>query len=159
MSYRKLTTPMPHVHKALASALQSAGVSYTLADALLAAGTTVSLDDGTYVWLSCIANDDPATPFVEMLTVAIAGEPDMSGPRPWHNSYLYRAFQHAVPPAVVADIGLNAIRRELLLVALGEYERTDDGWLQLLPQAVNDRSIRVAIRAADEVSAPQEDVL
>lgn len=143
MTYTK-TDQMPRIANALESVLLDHKVKPGIHDALLSAGVTVILDSGDHVWVSCIADDDHKTPMIEFLTVAIAG--DANGPRVRASGrMLARSFIASIAPAIVADKGVSAVRREQIMRALGDEDAQ--------------RSIRVALSAAAQVAAQAEDVL
>jgi hypothetical protein len=153
MSYTKVDNVLSNLSDALAAVAPENATS-ACQDALLASGVTVALEDGTLVWAACVSQDNPDTPFVELLTVALAGDANGSVRLRDNGMPVHRVFWHSVDPVVIADRGMDAIRRDLLLLALGE--EPDDTFA--MPNAA-ERSIRTVISVADQMAAPQGDVL
>lgn len=153
MSYVKVEMVPSNLSDALA-AVAPESASSASQDALLASGVAVQLDDGNTVWAACIVQDNPQTPFVELLTVAIACTAEGTVRLRATGMPVHQAFWHSVDPTVIASRGLDAVRRDLLLLSLGEPVEDPSA----APSAA-ERSIRTAISVADQVSAPQGDVL
>lgn len=146
MSYEKITLEIP----TLADTLAEVAIDEASQSPLLAVGSVVQLDTGARVWVSCVAADNPATYRVEFATVAIAVNEDgsiRSGVSP-------RAFMHAVLPELVEQHTPDAIRKDLMLVALGESPLLDG----IAPPSA-ERSIRTAITVAEQLAAAPGDVL
>lgn len=174
MTYTKRTAPVPQINECLSVTLEQhglageAGVALDVTPSLLSAGTAVDLEDGTAVWVSCIVYDRPETPQVDFLTVAIA----LRDGEPWvkpNSQVVATVFWHGVWPDALAALGLGMVRKALMMVALGEPqprlpvlepkegEPTERDAIPLADAAA--RSIRTAVTAANEISAPLEDVL
>jgi hypothetical protein len=152
MSYAKTDVTIPNLSSALNAVAPIDAMASAVA-ALLAAGVTVTLDDGSAAWVSCVQQDNPETPFIEFSAVAIAG--DASGVRTRASGQpVHTAFMHSVSPDVVATIGVDAVRKDLMLLALGETPVYPENWA-----AMTDRSIRTAILVAAQVAATPTDVL
>lgn len=146
MSYEKITLEIPTIADALAEVAPDEASQ----SALLAAGCVVQLDTGARVWVSCCAADNPSTYRIEFATVAIAVNADgsiLSGVSP-------RAFMHGVLPELVEQNTPDAIRKDLMLVALGETPLLDG----IAPPSA-ERSIRTAITVAEQLAAAPADVL
>lgn len=169
MSYTKLPDSIPGIADALAKAIAQSNVTDLVADDLLAAGTAVQLETGDKVWVSSIAHDKPDTPQVDFITVGIACRPDVT---PWakpNGQLVCSVFWHGVWPQALADIGISTVRKALLMVAMGEPQPqvpiptpAEGGPTQqdALPGLSGvPLSIRSAITAATETTAPLDDVL
>lgn len=171
MSYTKLTDPIPGLADAVAQALAQCGVSIDgMADALLAAGSAVQLETGDKIWVSCIVHDRADTPQIDFLTLAIACRPDVT---PWLKSngqLVCSVFWSGLWPDNLAALGIDTARKALLMVALGEPQPQvpiPNPDPEPAPQAQNaipgiaadSHSIRTAIIAATELTAPLADVL
>lgn len=169
MSYTKLTDPIPGLADELAKALAQSNVTDPVADDLLAAGTAVQLETGDKVWVSSIAHDKPDTPQVDFITVGVACRPDVT---PWvkpNGQLVCSVFWHGVWPQALADLGISTVRKALLMIALGEPQPqvpipvpAEGGPTQqdALPGLSGAQlSIRSAITAATETTAPLDDVL
>jgi len=169
MSYTKLTDPIPNIADAVAQAITQAHLTEPVNDDLLAAGQAVQLDTNDKVWVSSVAHDKPETPQVDFITVAIACRPDTT---PWvkaNGQLVCSVFWHGVWPQPLADMGVSLVRKALLMVALGEPQPqvpiptpaeggpAEQDALPGLAQA--QLSIRAAITAATETTAPVVDVL
>lgn len=169
MSYSKLADTIPALADAMALALTQTAVDPAVADGLLAAGSVVELETGDKVWVSCIAHDKPDTPQVDFITVGIACRPDVT---PWakpNGQLVCSVFWHGVWPQALADLGISTVRKALLMVAMGEPQPqvpiptpaeggpTQQDALQGLSGVP--LSIRSAITAATETTAPLDDVL
>lgn len=172
MSYEKRDTLVPDLAAAVTSALEQNGVRIEgLADELAAAGAVVQLDgNGPLVWVSCVVHDRPETPQIDLLTVAFACAPDGS-PRVKPNGQLVaQVFWSSVWPDVLASLGIDTVRKALMMVALGEPQpqvpipnpepapapQTQDAVPMATPES---HSIRSQITTADELAAPLADVL
>ena len=170
MSYTKLTDPIADIVATVASALAQNGVTDPVADALLSAGQAVQLETGDKVWVSCVVHDRPETPQVDFITVAIACRPDVT---PWvkpNGQLVASVFWSGVWPDVLASLGIDTVRRSLMLVALGEPQpqvpipNPDPAPAPQTQDAIPginaaSHSIRTAITAGTELSAPVADVL
>ena len=171
MSYTKLVDPIPDIATAVTQALAQNSVDVAgIADALLAAGTAVQLETGDKVWVSCIVHDRAETPQIDFLTVAIACRPDVT---PWVKSngqLVCSVFWSGLWPNNLAALGIDTVRRALMMVALGEPQpqvpipnpdpepapQTQDAIPGI---AEASHSIRTAITTATELTAPLADVL
>ena len=158
MSYQKISVTIPQIADALTCICAGAGTTAETEAALLASGVAVELDDGNKAWVACVVQDNPETPFTEVLTACIALNADntirtRSGEVPVH-----RLFWHGADPVSLASRGLDAVRKDLMLMALGEQPvESDDP--TLTAQWLAERSIRVAVDIADAVAATPTDVL
>ena len=171
MSYTKLIDAIPGIADAVAQAMAQNSVDIAgIADDLLAAGAAVQPETGDKVWVSCIVHDRPETPQVDLLTVAIACRPDVT---PWfklNGQLVCSVFWSSLWPDNLAALGIDTIRRALQMVALGEPQpqvpipnpdpapapQTQDAIPGI---AEASHSIRTAITAATELTAPLADVL
>lgn len=158
MSYTKLTDPMPGIAAALDNVLLDQHITDkpALRTALLASGITIKLDSGEHVWVACAPNDDPATHQIEVLAVAIAGDADGALVRT-NGHHVAALFSRGIAPAIVADLGLDAIRRAMMRVTLGEYPEED--WVALSHAEKAERSIRTMLTAYAQIGAVAGDVL
>jgi hypothetical protein len=173
MSYTKPNVTITGVASAVAAALAQNSVFLTigsLADELVAAGGVVPLDTGDVVWESCIVHDRPETPPIDQLTVALAcasyGTPRVKG----NGQQVAQVFWSSVWPDQLAVLGIDTVRKALMMVALGEPQpqvpipnpdpepapQTQDALPMAAPEA---HSIRSQISAADQLAAPLADVL
>lgn len=168
MSYVKLTDPLPDMAAALTAALAQHKIDVPVHADLLGAGAVVQLETGATAWLSCVVHDRPETPQVDFITVAIACAPDGA---PWvkpNGQHVAVVFWHGVWPLTLAEVGIDTVRRALLMIALGEPQpqvpipNPDAGGpteQDALPMASGAHSIRTAIMAATEIGAAPADVL
>lgn len=169
MSYTKLAVPLAGVADALAQALSQNSVTEPVADDLQAAGASVQLETSTKVWVSCVVHDKPETPQIDFLTVAIAFD---SAGDPWlkaNGQLVCNVFWSGLWPDCLAALGIDTVRKALLMVALGESQPqvsiptpAEGGPTQqdAIPGIAADScSIRPSIKAALELSAPLADVL
>lgn len=160
MSYVKIDPTIPLLADALACVAPEA--TPATQDAMLASGVAVQLDNGLKAWAASVVQDNPETPFTEILTVCLALNADDSIRLRSGNVPLHRVFWHAESPVTLERRGMDAVRRDLLLMALGEAP--DDSQEPADVQSLNrkrmtERSIRVAVDIADAVAAPPTDVL
>lgn len=169
MTYAKLPDPIPGIADALAATLSQHRITEPVADALLAAGAAVQLETGEKVWVSCVVNDRPETPQIDFITVAIACKPDVT---PWqkpNGQHVASVWWHGLWSANLASLGIDTVRRALMMIALGEPQPQVDvpnpasgGPTQqdALPTSSQDvHSIRTAIASATEICQPVSDVL
>jgi hypothetical protein len=170
MSYSKITDTIPDIASVVALALAQNGVSEPIADALLDAGQAVQLETGDKVWVSCVVHDRAETPQVDFITIGIACRPDVT---PWvkpNGQLVASVFWSGVWPDCLAALGIDTVRRALLMVALGEPQPQvpiPNPDPEPAPQeqdaipgiAATSHSIRTAITAGTELSAPVADVL
>jgi hypothetical protein len=170
VTYQKTTLALANPEQAIALALaQFSVVDASLAQELQAAGATVLLDDGTRVWASCVVHDRPETPQIDFLTAAIACNADGT---PWlkaNGQMVCSVFWSAVSPDRLAELSIGVVRKALLMVVLGEPQPqvpipvpAEGGPTEqdALPGVHADsHSIRTAITAANELTAPLVDVL
>lgn len=167
MTYKKIESTVPA--DALAQALAQNCVTDPVTDDLLAAGSAVQLETGAKVWLSCVVHDRPDTPQVDFVTAAIALQADG---QPWlkpNGQLVCSVFWSGLWPDALAALGIDTVRRALLMVALGEPQPQVDiptpaagGPTQqdAIPGiAAASHSIRTAITSANELTAPLADVL
>lgn len=168
MTYEKLTTPIPGIETAVASALAQVAISEPVQTSLLAAGSSVELETGDVVWLACIVYDRPETPQIDLLTVAIA----CKGGTPWakaNGQIVASVWWSGLWPDQLARLGIDTARKALSMIALGEPQPQVDipdpaegGPTQMDAIPLGDasvHSIRTAITAATELAAPLTDVL
>lgn len=171
MSYTKSTTTITGLADAIAETLAQNSVSIDgLADELAAAAGAVTLETGDLVAVSCVVHDRPETPQIDLMTVALAC--DAQGvPRTKGNGQLVaQAFWSSIWPDRLAALGVDTVRKALMMVALGEPQpqvpidnpdpppapQTQDA----LPMATADsHSIRGQITAANELATSLADVL
>lgn len=157
MSYDKISVTIPMLADALACVCGEDATAQTQA-AMLASGVAVQLDNGVKAWAACVVQDDPETPFTEVLTACIALNADNTVRTRSGNVPLHRLFWHKADPVTLGSRGLDAVRKDLLLMALGEQPiQSDDP--ALTAQWIAQRSIRVAVDIADAVAATPTDVL
>ncbi|HEX5305755.1 MAG TPA: hypothetical protein VFW82_06710 [Dyella sp.] len=171
MSYQKVTLDVQGLAEAVTDALaQDKITSAKLAAELTAAGAVVQLETGSRVWVSCVVHDRPDTPEIDLAVLSM--EVDEAGaPRKKANgNYVSHAFWSNVWPARLAELGVDTVRKALMMVALGEPQpqvpipnpdpepapQTQDAVPMATPEA---HSIRSQITAADELAAPLADVL
>lgn len=168
MSYTKITPPS-NMAAAVNLALSQNCVHSDVAQLLIDAGAAVELETGDQVWLSCIVDDKPDTPQIDLLTVAIA----LKSGDPWtkdNGQLVSRVFYHGLWPEQLASLTLNTARKALMMTALGEPQPqipiptpseggpTDQDAIPL-GVAAGGYDIRSAISAARDVDAPLADVL
>lgn len=170
MSYQKLTLAVPGIAAAVrASLAQDKIFDESLADALTAAGAVVQLETGSCVWVSCVVHDRPDTPEIDLAVLSLEVD-DAGVPRKKANgNYVSHAFWSNVWPARLAELGVDTVRKALMMVALGEPQPqvpipspaengpTEENAIPLTTPEAN--SIRSQITAADELAAPLADVL
>lgn len=171
MSYSKPSLTITGLADAVAAALAQNSVSITgLADELTAAGGVVQLDTGDVIWVSCVVHDRPETPQIDLWTVVIAFNADGTPRYKSNGQVVAQAFPSSVWPDALASIGIDTVRRALMMVALGEPQpqvaipnpdplpapQTQDAVPMATPEA---HSIRSQISAADQLAAPLVDVL
>ncbi len=152
MSYTKITLDIP----AIAGALEDVAPEAANQPALLAAANVVQLETGDIAWVSSVCADNPDTVAVEFGTVAIAVNADGSIRTRPSGQPIAAVFMHPVVPEIVVSRGRDVIRKDLVLIALGEAPIYPDDWAAM---NTADRSIRTYISAAAQVAAPQTDVL
>ena len=158
MSYEKLTLTVPGLAEALAQVGETCGATADTLAAMEASGVAVQFDDGTKAWVACVVQDNPDTYATEILTIALALNADGTVRMRSSGVPLSRAFWHPSDPGTIDRRGLNAVRKDRMLMALGETpDEVDDA--TLMDQWITERSIRVAASIADAVSAPPADVL
>lgn len=147
MSYTKLTQQMPNIDVGLAALMAREHMgNEAMREALLDTGVTVQLDDGSMVWVSCVMWDDPATHPVEFFAVGIAG--DVDGPFMSHGSPVAEVFPRTYIRAVAEQQGVDAIRKAMMLVMLGEDPEVD--WMGLTPLERAERSVRTKLKLRDQ---------
>lgn len=168
MSYSKLSETIPGIAEAAAAAMSQAGVSEPVFDALLAAGSAVLLETGDTVWVSCVVHDRPETPQVDFITVALACKDGAPWAKP-NGQFVAQVFWHGLWVEPLATLGIDTVRRALMMIALGEPQPqvpipspdpegpTEQDAIPLSDPT--DRSIRKAITAALEIASPVADVL
>lgn len=154
VSYEKTDVTIPNLSSELAT-LPIPDANEGSIASLLSSGITVTLDDGSPVWVACVAQDNPETPFVEFVTVSVMGDADGVRTRP-SGQPIHVAFMAGVAPNVVATLGVDGVRKDLMLIALGETPIHPDDWAAM---TTTDRSIRTAILVAAQVAAAPTDVL
>ena len=169
MSYTKSPLAVDAA-KAVADALAQNSVFIAgLADELTAAGGVVQLDTGDVVWVSCVVHDRPETPQIDLMTVAVACDA-LGMPRYKPNGQVIaQAFWSSLWADNLASLGIDTVRRALMMVALGEPQpqvpipvpavdgpTEQDAVPMATPEA---HSIRSQISAADQLAAPLADVL
>ena len=171
MSYQKLTTEVTDIAAAVAAALSQNSVAIDgLAEELADAGTVVQLDGtGPLVWVSCVVHDQPETPQLDMITVAIACNADSTTRSKQNGQLVAQVFWSSIWPQRLGELGIDTVRKSLMMVALGESQPqipipnpTEGGPTEMdaVPMAnPGAHSIRLAITAADELAAPLADVL
>lgn len=162
MSYEKITLEIPQIADALACVGEACGATGDTQAAMLGSGITVLLDNGLRAWVACVVQDNPETYSTEILTVAIAVDADGAIRTRSGNVPIHRAYWHGADPVTLASRGLDAVRRDLMRMALGE--EPDDADEPADVQALHrryatERSIRVAVEIADAVIATPSDVL
>lgn len=159
MSYEKTTTEITDLEDAVAEALADAAV--TIAPATVAAaGSTVLLDSGETVWIACVPSDDPVTPQIEFLVVAIACD-DETPIRRSGGQLVAVVTLRGIWPDVLALHGVSTIRKACMMIALGEPQPQAEG-ADVIPLPAADRAngcIRTALDVANQVAAPLDDVL
>lgn len=168
MSYTKIDPPADMAN-AVALALAQNSVDAGIAQALLDAGAAVELETGDQVWLSCVVDDKPDTPQIDLLTVAIA----LTGGDPWtkdNGQIVARVFWHGLWAEELASLTLSVARKALMMSALGEPQPqvpipapveggpTEQDAIPFAGTAGN-YSIRSAISATRDIDAPLTDVL
>ena len=157
MSYEKISVTIPHLADALTCVCNGDARPETQ-DAMLASGVAVQFDNGDKAWVASVVQDDPETPFTEILTACIALNADNTVRTRSGNVPLSRIFWHKADPVTLDRRGLGAVRKDLMLMALGE-QPAESASEALTAQWIAQRSIRVAIGVADAVVAPPTDVL
>ena len=170
MSYTKNSAPFAGIAEAVTTALQQNNVDAKIADALVAAGTCVTLETGAVVWVSCVVDDKPETPQIDFLTVVIAAQGGSSWLRA-NGQPVSRVFWHGIWPEALASMGIDTVRRALMMVALGEPQPqipipspdpagpTEQDVFPGVSDAAGSRGIRTAISAANDIAGPLSDVL
>lgn len=152
MSYEKITLEIPTIADALAAVAPDAADE----SAMLAASSVVQLETGDIAWVGCVVADNPDTVNIEFATVAIAVNADGTIRTRPSGQPIAATFMHPVVPEIVVSRGRDAIRKDLILIALGEPPIYPEDWAAM---NTADRSIRTYIAAAAQVAAPQTDVL
>ena len=106
-----------------AKAITSDSIAYLTAHGQVVQLTpTPALNSGTTtfpVWCSCVPQDDPGTPGLQLFSLVIAGRKG----KPWlkpNGEPVCSYFWHSVPDTVVASTPLQDIRKGLILFLLGE---------------------------------------
>jgi len=89
-------------------------------DALQASGVVVQLETGARVWVACVMQDDPRTFLVEFAVLAIALDAEGAALLRPSGVPLAVGFTVAISPDHVAARGEDAIRRDHMLLVLGE---------------------------------------
>jgi len=82
------------------------------------------LIDGTAtfpVWGSCVPQDDPGVPGLQMFSLVIAGRNGAPWLKP-NGEAVATMFWHTVPDVIVASTPIQAIRNGLLLFLIGEAQ-------------------------------------
>lgn len=171
MSYTKSSTTVTGLTQAIATALAQNSVSIDgLGDELTAAAGIVTLDTGDLVAVSCVVHDRPETPQIDLMTVAIACDAQGAPRYKSNGQVIAQAFWSSVWPDNLASLGIDTVRKALMMVALGEPQpqvaipnpdplpapQTQDAVPMATPEA---HSIRSQISAADQLAAPLADVL
>jgi hypothetical protein len=172
MSYTKLDPPPPpDASEALTLALQQNGVDPSIAQTMLSSAALVQLETGEKVWVSCVADDQPDTPQLDFLTVALAL--NEAGDAIWlkpNGQPVGRVFWQGIWPEQLATLTIDVVRKACMMLALGEPQPQVDipnpeegGPTQQDALPVGDVagsfSVRTAIAAARELAAPLADVL
>lgn len=158
MSYEKISITIPGLSMHLATVAATCDATEATQAAMLASGVAVELDNGTKAWAACIVQDNPDTYATELLTIALALNADGTVRLRPSGTPLCRAYWHPADPVTIDRRGLDAVRKDLLLMALGEQPLESDD-AALTAQWVTERSIRVAVDIADAVAATPTDVL
>jgi hypothetical protein len=152
MSYEKITLTIPTI----ADALEAVAPEAADQSAMLAAASVVQLETDDIAWVCCAAADNPDTVNIEFATVGIAVNADGTIRTRPSGQPIAVAFMHPVVPDVVVSRGRDVIRKDLILIALGETPIHPEDWTAM---NTAERSIRTYIAAAAQVAAPQTDVL
>lgn len=164
--YTKLTSSIVTLQD-IESVLLQQGVDIGLAQALMDAKAEVQINSGETAFVSCIMSDDPRTPQIDFITVAVAVKDGIAQVKP-NGQYVCSVFWHGVMPDSVPVLGVSTIRKSLMMIALNEPQPTRtvieaDGTTSERPVVdipyTADRCIKTYIDAAVELSAPLEDVL
>ena len=158
MSYQKISVTIPDLATHLATVAATCDATEATQAAMLASGAAVELDNGTRAWVACVVQDNPDTYATEILTIALALNSDGTVRMRPSGAPLSRSFWHPSDPVTLDRRGLDAVRKDLLLMALGETPLESDD-AALTAQWTTERSIRVAVDIADAVAATPTDVL
>jgi hypothetical protein len=125
---------------------------------MASSGVAVQFEDNSKAWVACVVQDNPDTYATEILTIALALNADGTVRMRASDVPLSRAFWHPSDPVTIDRRGLNAVRKDRMLMALGETpDEVDDA--TIMDQWITERSIRVAASIADAVAEPPADVL
>lgn len=130
---------------------------------LLQHGTAVAFD-GTAerAWVSSIVQDKPDTQAIDVFTIGFALDGDTVLFRPSGFPAVI-AHWHAADPAIVAAHGIDFIRREQMLLTLGEVDgvlETDDESTAALKRRIADaRNIRKLASSIAQLLSPPAEVL
>lgn len=158
MSYQKITITIPDLATHLATVAATCDATEATQAAMLASGAAVELDNGTKAWVACVVQDNPDTYATEILTIALALNADNTVRMRASGPPLASAYWHPSDPVTLDRRGLDAVRKDLMLMALGEQPVESDDET-LTAQWIAQRSIRVAVDIADAVAATPTDVL
>lgn len=170
MSYAKTSLAVTGLDAAVQQALDQNRVTEVSAAELALAGALVQLDGtGPLAWVGCVVHDRPETPQIDFLTVALACDGDGTPRAKANGQVVAQVFWSGVWPDQLAALGIDTVRKALMMMALGEPQPqvpipvpADGGPTEqdALPIATPEaHSIRSEIQAADELAAPLADVL
>ena len=161
--YTKITLDIPQLEEALAYIASTCEASAATQATMREKGIVVELDNGLKVWVASEIQDDPLTAQTDIITIAIALNDDGSVKLRASNVPLFRAFWHGVDPGTLVQRTIGSVRRDLMLMALGEEPEDSDEQDEIVRKQTRrrtaERSIRGAMEIVDMVTAPSEDVL
>lgn len=162
MSYTKLPGRIDGVSRALRAVLPATATAATRS-ALRASGVGVQFAESSgQAWAACVVQDNPDTVAVELLTVVIGARGGKVLYRP-SGKPVAQVRWASIAPDIIDRHGIDAVRRQQLLFALGEdageFDTDDAATARAKRQHMAECSIRTLISAIDQVSAPAADIL